>query len=378
MLSVETSLSLWVFYILYRLSYVYIAWLGTGATGFWGEWDVKTGSYETAGATIAIAAFLFWTAREFLRDWAKRAWRGLADPVLDPLPPRLALALFVLGATGMFVWLVLGGAQWWVALGTVAMSLAILLVLTRLIAEAGLIFVQTTLMPYELISGIVPPGWLTGASLNVMNMQRVAVMNDLRECLMPYVMNGVDAAARVRMHLGKVLGVLALAAVVGLGVSAYSRISTGYKYGAVNMDADSAVWSPPQYLGAVANYQKSPPDFDYLTPGNRRVLPVNVAHVLAGGLLAGVMLALRARFLWWPLHPFGLVVCTSWAIDGIWLMIFLGWLAKWSIMTFGGAPVYRKLLPFFLGMVLGESMVLAFWCVLGLATGTTSGSLLRG
>jgi len=175
-----------------------------------------------------------------------------------------------------------------------------------------------------------------------------------------------------------VLGVLGLAAVLGLGVSAYSRITTGYKYGAANMDAWSAVWSPPEYLGGVANYQKSPPDFEYMEAGGRRVCPVNAAHVLTGAGLAGGMLALRARFLWWPLHPFGLVICTSWAIYGIWFSVFLGWLAKWNVMTFGGAHVYRKILPFFLGMVLGESVVLAFWCVLGLATGTTSGSLLRG
>jgi hypothetical protein len=191
-------------------------------------------------------------------------------------------------------------------------------------------------------------------------------------------MNGVDAGARTRLGLGRVLAVLAVAAALGLGVSAWSRITTGYKYGAVNMDAWSAVWSPPEYLGGVANFQKTPPDFEYMTLGNRNVLPVNLAHVATGGIVTGVMLFLRSRFLWWPLHPIALVVCTSWAVDGIWLMIFLGWLAKWSIMTFGGASAFRRILPFFLGMVLGESIVLAFWCLLGLATGSTSAPLLRG
>jgi len=378
MLASETSLSLWGFYILFRLSYVYIAWLGARATGFWGDWEVKVKTYDTAGATIAIALFLFWTARGFLKDWWKRAVAGRCDPDQDPMPPRLALGLVVLGVGGMTGWFVAGGTQWWAAIACVAMFLAILLVITRIIAEAGLIFVQVTTIPYDLIAGIVPPAWLGGASLNAMNMQRAILMNDIREALMPYVMNGVDAAARTRMHLGKVLAVLALAAAVGLGVSAWSRITTGYKYGAVNMDAWSAVWSPPEYLGGVAGQMKSPPDYEYLGPSDRHWLPVNVAHLLTGGLAAGVMLVLRAKFLWWPLHPFGLVVCTSWAIDGIWFPIFLGWLAKWSIMTFGGASAYRKVLPFFLGMVLGESIVLAFWCVLGLATGSTSAPLLRG
>jgi hypothetical protein len=196
--------------------------------------------------------------------------------------------------------------------------------------------------------------------------------------MMPYVMNGVDAAARVRMHLGKVLAVLGLTAVVALGASAYTRITTGYKYGAVNMDQWAGVWSPPDFLGSAANYLKSPPDYNWVRIGERNLVPVNAAHVAAGGVLAGGMLVLRAKFLWWPLHPLGLVVCTSWAMSVIWFSIFLGWAFKAGIMTFGGAPAYRRFLPFFLGMVLGESVVLAAWCMLGLLTGTPGGAgLLR-
>jgi len=38
-------------------------------------------------------------------------------------------------------------------------------------------------------------------------------------------------------------------------------------------------------------------------------------------------------------------------------------------MSFGGAAVYRRVLPFFLGLALGECLMAVFWMVIGLATG---------
>ncbi len=373
LLATQTSLSLWVFYLLYQLSYVWIAWLGSGATGFWGDWYVKVTTFETAGALLALAAFLCWTARGFLAAWWARARAGRADPELDPIAPRPALGLMLAGVAGMILWLHVAGAAWWAAAAAVLLFLAMLLVLARVVAEAGLLFVQISVIPYDVIAGLVPPAWLGGATLNALNMQKAILMQDLREALLPYLFNGLAAADRARLPLGRVLAVLALAAAVGLGVSGWSRIVTSYKYGAVNMDQWAAIGSPLEFLGAVSTYQSTPPDFDFVTVGGAKLLPVNAAHVLAGGGLALGLLALRARFLWWPLHPFGLVLCGSWAMSVIWFSIFLGWATKTAVMTFGGAPAYRRVLPFVLGLVLGESLAAALWILVGLATGIPSG-----
>ena len=370
LLTTEIAFSLWFFYVLYKLSYVYIAFLGSGATGFWGDWSAKVTVFETAGCMLVIAVFLFWIARKFLREWLGRVIAGTADPELDPIPPRPSLALMVVGVLGMILWFLLSGAQWWVSVAAVIMFLVVLLVLTRVIAESGLIFVQSNVVPYDVIAGLFPPGWLSGFSLNSLTMQKAIVMNDLREIFMPYAMNGLKATAQARMHLGKVLAVFALTAVVALGTSAYGRIATYYKYGGVNMDQWANVWSANGFLGNVATYQKNPPAYDFTKIGETRFLPVNLAHVLVGGALTAGMLIMRARFLWWPLHPFGLVMCGAWAMSMFWFSIFLGWLAKVCVMTFGGASIYRRSLPFMLGLVLGESMIAAVWIIVGLVTGT--------
>ena len=47
------------------------------------------------------------------------------------------------------------------------------------------------------------------------------------------------------------------------------------------------------------------------------------------------------------------------------MCLFLGWLAKALITRYGGATAYRKALPFFVGMVLGEFTVGSLWCIFG-------------
>jgi hypothetical protein len=375
LLTTEVAFSLWFFYVLVQLSWVFIAWRGAGATGFWGNWSTRTGVFEYAGSVLAIAAFLFWTARGFLKEWWSRVVKGGTDSVMDPINPRFALALMATGVLGMVGWCMLAGSQWWVSILVVVMLLAIVLVLTRVVAEAGLISVHSGLVSHEMITGLVPPSWFTGGSVAGLTMHR-AMFGDLREIFMPYLANGLRAAASARMHLGKVLAVLALTAAVSLGTSAFSRIVTAYKYGALNMDPWATVWAPNWYLGEAVSFQKNPPSFEFAGIGETKLIPVNAAHVGVGAALTAALLALRARYLWWPLHPFGLVMCTTWVIWGFWFSIFLGWLAKASIMTFGGAAAFRRALPFFLGLALGESLIAAFWILLGLATGTPGISVL--
>ena len=41
--------------------------------------------------------------------------------------------------------------------------------------------------------------------------------------------------------------------------------------------------------------------------------------------------------------------------------MFLGWLIKALIVRYGGAQLYRKALPFFVGLVMGEFTVGSLW-----------------
>lgn len=368
LLTTEIAFSLWAFVILYKCVPVFVAWWGA-AGGFWANPSGSITVFECSGAIFAIAIFLFWIARRSLSEWLGRAWRGETREDFDPWSPRLALVLIVAGLLGQVAWLCLAGLNPGFSLLTVVVFLAVLLVLTRIIAEAGVMFVQCNVIAYDWIAGIFPAAWVHGKDLAVLLMQKAVIMLDLREIFMPYVMNGLRACGQARMKLGPVLWVFAATAVVGLFISGYGRIVTYHKYGGVNMDQFANVGEPLDLLNQAASYQKNPPNFEYVRWGDTRVFPVNALHFVVGGLFAGALLWLRATFLWWPLHPFGFVLCGSWAMTVFWFSIFIGWALKAIIMTFGGAQTYRRVLPLFLGLALGESFMAGFWMLVSLVTG---------
>src|SRR5581483_5834865 len=74
-----------------------------------------------------------------------------------------------------------------------------------------------------------------------------------------------------------------------------------------------------------------------------------------------LMMLARGRFLWFPLHPIGLLLCLTYPMHRFWFSILLGWLFKSVISRFGGSETYRKLAPGFLGLALGDVAMMLFW-----------------
>ena len=82
---------------------------------------------------------------------------------------------------------------------------------------------------------------------------------------------------------------------------------------------------------------------------------------------------MRQTFVWWPLHPLGYTMLSSWATFKLWFSIFLGWGMKFAIVKYGGLKAYRQARPVFLGLVIGEMTCAGLWAILGMITGISSG-----
>ena len=73
---------------------------------------------------------------------------------------------------------------------------------------------------------------------------------------------------------------------------------------------------------------------------------------------------LRARFVGFPLAPAGYVLNTTFAHEHYWMDMAIAYFCKGSLLRFGGMRAYRTVLPFFLGLLLGDFSTGAFWtCV---------------
>ncbi len=103
--------------------------------------------------------------------------------------------------------------------------------------------------------------------------------------------------------------------------------------------------------------------------------PVHDLRFAFGVLVTAFLMTMRTRFLWWPFHPAGHAVSSSYAMRGWWAMFFLGWALKSVILKHGGVRALRQATPFFMGMILGEFVVGGFWAMFGIITGTRGWSL---
>ena len=101
--------------------------------------------------------------------------------------------------------------------------------------------------------------------------------------------------------------------------------------------------------------------------------PIFTRGLLYTGLgmgVAGLLTALRMRLTWWPLHPVALPLSTIWYTDTYFISVFLAWGIKAIVLKFGGANLYRRTRPFFVGIILGEATCAGVWTMVDYFTGT--------
>ena len=87
----------------------------------------------------------------------------------------------------------------------------------------------------------------------------------------------------------------------------------------------------------------------------------------AGFLFTLFLMFMRRRFIWWSFHPAGYALSMHIAgIDYIWSCLIISFSAKWALTRYGGLKSYRKAIPFFIGLVLGEYAVVGVLNAIGI------------
>lgn len=96
------------------------------------------------------------------------------------------------------------------------------------------------------------------------------------------------------------------------------------------------------------------------------------AHLLYMGtsmILAILMGYLRSVFLWWPLHPIGLIVTFSQPIEIMWGSFLIVWVLKWIALRYGGREVLLIGQRIVIGFIVGYVAVNALFALIGLIVG---------
>jgi hypothetical protein len=306
------------------------------------------------GACIAFVLGIFWIGRH---HWARIA-RGASH--------RTSFFFALIGIVIMLAWLTVVGVRLHMSVMIIAFILAAHLVVCRVVAETGLPFYRTTILVSQAYSNL-PLRWFTGRDIYFAGVFSLLGPVTSRDSLMNFTMHGLGVAREAGVddsppQRRKIGGAIASAIVLAFVVSAATTLYCQYAY------------PTPTQLDAVpvrnffgADYA---PRRDMVNPFNNfnqgQFTPRSHNPALHLGIGFGATALLEIGALWfanWPLLPVGIVACFGNPIGNAWFSILVGWLAKVLIVRFGGARLFDRARPMFIGLIFGEALAAGFWLI---------------
>ena len=379
LLTAEIAFSLWAFFLLFKLQYIAAYTLGFAPNSLpnvpqSGE-KVFIG-YQEVGAYLAYAGLIFWSARRHFAHIFRRATgreRARAVEASEALPYPVAFWGFIFGFAVMTAWGMAAGMSLSLSLLLWVSYVVIAVVLSRVVAEGGLLFVHHTWMPLGSLAGLFGQGTGTllspAAGTAPAAFIEVATIQDFRASLMPSFVQSFKLAHDRGIAARPLLWLIGAVILVGMVVGFAMNVQMGYRGGGGLGLQGWLQFSGPR-LAASNTYGIT----------GTSVTPDPAAWVFMGVGIAVIAFTvlLRARFAWWPFHPLGYLMATSYPARAFWFSIFLGWLAKTLISRYGGSDSARRVLPFFLGLALGDVMMMLFWICVDGYFGRTGHQLMPG
>lgn len=367
LLSSDVCLSLWLFYVLFKAQ-VYFAALynwDDSTTGVGYSMGPAFVTYHETGGLLMMSLWLLFSMRRHLRAaWRKAVTNAPAiDDAREPLSYRFAVFGLFAACAGLFLWLTVAAQiQPLMALGMLVAALLVFVALSWLVAQAGLLFVTQTFASSQIMTATLGTHTFNTASLAMGSLCEHVGWQDARELMLPSLLNAQQGASATSLDARSLTRALAVCVPLATVVSAVASIWLPYTHrGGIALKNPFMYISCPQLPFQWTASQIAAPH-----PASAGAL----LHIAGGALFVALLFAARAYVPAFGLHPAGFLVASSWAMYMLWFSLLIGWAIKVPIMRYGGLRLYRLLLPFFLGLILGDCLNAIAWTVIGLITGS--------
>ena len=367
LISSTISFSLWIFFLLRLFQEHLMFVLGVqSAQNELGEWSVAGIGHQMVGALLVLVLYGLWSGRGHLVEvWRKALGRQAAiDDSGEIISYRSAVLGCAAGSSGMVIWLWLSGIPAWIAPLLVFSALVIFVGLTRVITEAGLPTVTPAMVPADFVISSVGVSALGPVGLAA-TAYTLIWAGDLLVFMSAPLANGLRLGSEMVGRRRLLFWAVILAMVISLLTALWFTLYLGYRYGAVNLHSQyfkTFAAIPSEFIAKQLNTPSEPSLEGWIWFGS-------------GAAIMSALTLARLKFAWWPLHPLGFAVSAGWIMNSIWISIFLAWLCKVMILKFGGASVYQKSKPFFLGMALSQVVTGGLWLVVDGFTGTVGNTI---
>lgn len=330
--------------------------------------DITDLGTARSGAYVAYAGVLLYTGRHYYWNVLLRAWGMRGGAGGDHAETVWAARLFLLGFAGLVC--VLCGAfamDWLVALAYALTLMIMFLVLSRIVCETGIPFLQAGWQPAQLLVNTLGIGAIGPGPFVLMCYLGSFLTLDPRECLMPYAANTFKMAENVgirRFRFAAIgFGAILLALVVGMvatswGMYNFGSGKDGWAQYAGSRALDGAtrelatLASTGEYAASAAatGLEKIP------LIGSGAGLGKAFGFIVFGAVGVLVFSLLRYRYAGFMLHPVLFLFWGTYPATRVWFSFLVGWGIKSLIVRYAGGRVYQDLKPLFIGLIAGELM----------------------
>ena len=336
------------------------------------------------GAYIGCAAILAYTGRHYYAAVFRRAL-GFGRPAEGERESVLGARLLLAAFAGFVGVLIAMGLDALVAVCFALLLLLLFLVFTRIICETGIPFMQASWMPGTLLGNIFGAAALGPGPMVMVYFIGTILVQDPRECLMPYVATGMKVADDANVSRSGLVRPIFGAILVSFAVAFVASSWISYNFGAITADNYSATHVPQAALDNAARSISRLTETGDLEAaraasgvGKLRLIAFDRRLVAGLVLGAGAFVALsllRFRFSRCPIHPVLLLVWGTYPANTTWWSFLLGWTIKELVVRFGGGRVYQNLKPLFIGLIAGELMAAGLSVAIGLVYYAVTGNV---
>lgn len=357
LLTLETSLSCWLFYLLGKLANVACVAAGFRGSGTSGLARLPLIQEQGCGAILGLVIAAGWVARRQLVEAVRSGNSGNGASFIHP---RSALVGFAIVAGLLTLMTSLAGLPALVGLVYYLLYFAFILAIARIVAETG--------AGWTMVGNMNPHGLLIGTlGTRAWTPRALAVFayldwhdSDYRDTPMVHLLAALKMRDQTGIPRAGLYVAVLSALVVGLISALWAHLHIYYSFGAATAKVRGWYTSVGQ-----APYRR-------LASWSAYALPTDWAG-LAGvgfGLVAALVLGgARQRVPGWPLHPIGYAIANTPSMDYLWMPFLIAWLLKLVALRYGSISLYRKLVPLFLGVILGDLTVPALWGIYGTIVG---------
>lgn len=353
LMPLDLSVSCWLCYFLYCGERVFGSYSGLSrAGGFPWAYDQAFGAY------LAILVMGWWVGRKHFSHVLHTAatfWRRSEEP--ESREYKLAVWGFGVGLCALVWFGCQLGMTVWIALAFFLVYFALATMITRIRAEMGFpTHDMHEMSPPHTFTRLFPPQ--TFGAGNLVGFSCLWWFNrTYASHPMPHLLESYKLAADLHSGERRLTRALIVAAILAPWFVFLLVPHFYYHYGSATGNVN--VWGTQfatQGFGMLEGWLKTPRRFDQ-------------SHWLATVAGFGIALALgaaRVRLIGWPLHPLSYAIANSWGVEQLWFCLIIASLAKWAMLRGGGLPLYRRWIPFFLGLILGDFVAGSVWNFVGL------------